>query len=239
MLQYLQKQRKTVTIGILGAMREEITPLLAKLSNIEEINYAGNTYYKAELSNHNLVIAYSKIGKVNSAITASVLCEHFKIQKLIFSGVAGGIDEDLNIGDLVYATKLLQHDLDLSAFGHPYGFVPESKVFFETDSKLCEIAIKVAKNNNIDLKPAIIASGDQFIASNERKDWIKDTFKANAIEMEGASVANVCSHFDLPLFVLRAISDSANDSADMDFDKFLETSAKVSAEFVINMIKEI
>lgn len=228
-----------MNIGILGAMREEIVPFLDKFENIKEITYAKNKYYKTTFNNHTLIIAYSKIGKVNSTITAIVMCEHFKVDKIIFSGVAGAIDSDLKIGDLVYASKLTQHDLDLSAFGHPYGFVPESKVFFETDKNLISTLHEVSKDINIPIKEAIIATGDQFIASSEKKSWIEQTFGANAIEMEGASVACVCDSFDVPLLVLRAISDSADGQADIDFDTFLEQSAQVSAKFVYELISKI
>jgi len=97
----------------------------------------------------------------------------------------------------------------------------------------------VAKENKIDLGKGVIATGDQFIASSEKKSWIEKTFQADALEMEGASVAVVCDSLNIPFFILRAISDSADDSADMDFDIFLEQSAKVSASFIMNMVKKL
>jgi len=229
-----------MTIGIMGAMREEIEPILKLVDKIdEEINYGQNIYYKAKFDNINLIIAYSKIGKVNSALTATIMIEKFKIDLLLFSGVAGAINENLNIGDLIIATKLCQHDLDITAFGHPFGYVPESKIFVETDKKLNQIAKNVANKLNKKLLEGVIATGDQFIASGEKKDWIKTTFNADALEMEGASVGFICDALGTPFFVLRAISDSADMDAGFDFDKFLDGSAKESAEFLIEMVKEI
>jgi adenosylhomocysteine/aminodeoxyfutalosine nucleosidase len=227
-------------IGIMGAMREEIEPILELVTEIDtEIDYANNKYYKAKYNNYELIIAYSKIGKVNSALTAATMIEKFNIDLLLFSGVAGAINENLKIGDLIIATKLCQHDLDITAFGHPYGYVPESKVFVETDEKLNNIAKKVAKKLNIKLLEGIIATGDQFIADNEKKDWIRKTFNADALEMEGASVGFVCDALNIPFFILRAISDSADMDAGFDFDKFLEGSAKNSAKFLIEMLEEL
>jgi adenosylhomocysteine/aminodeoxyfutalosine nucleosidase len=224
----------------MGAMREEIEPILDLVSEINtEIDYANNKYYKAKYNDYELIIAYSKIGKVNSALTAATMIEKFNIDLLLFSGVAGAINENLKIGDLIIATKLCQHDLDITAFGHPYGYVPESKVFVETDEKLNNIAKKVAKKLNIKLLDGIIATGDQFIADNEKKEWIRKTFNADALEMEGASVGFVCDALNIPFFILRAISDSADMDAGFDFDKFLEGSAKNSAKFLIEMLEEL
>jgi len=227
-------------IGIMGAMQEEIAPILDLVDKVEkEIDYAGNKYYKASFKNHILIIAYSKIGKVNSALTAATMIEKFNIEILLFSGVAGAINENLHIGDLIIATKLCQHDLDITAFGHPYGYVPESKIFVESDSNLNNIAKNVAKKLNLKLLEGIIATGDQFIADPAKKEWIKNTFNADAIEMEGASVGFVCDSLNIPFFILRAISDSADIDAGFDFDKFLEGSAKNSAKFLFNMLEEI
>jgi adenosylhomocysteine/aminodeoxyfutalosine nucleosidase len=227
-------------IGIMGAMREEIEPILELVDEISgEIDYGKNRYYKAHYYGVELIIAYSKIGKVNSALTASTMIEKFEIDILLFSGVAGAINSNLHIGDLIIATKLCQHDLDITAFGHPYGYVPESKIFVESNKTLNEIAKKVATKLNKKLIEGIIATGDQFIADSKKKEWIKETFQADAIEMEGASVGLVCDALGVPFFVLRAISDSADMDAGFDFDKFLESSAKESAKLLMEMVKEI
>ncbi len=226
-------------IAIMGAMPEEIAPLLKKVENIKKVEYANNAYYQATYKGKELVIAYSKIGKVFSSLTASTLIEKFGCSTLLFSGVAGAINPSLHIGDLIIADKLCQHDLDITIFGHPHGFVPEGAVFVETDIRLREIAKVVAEKNELTLIEGTIATGDQFVASNERKEFILSTFKADAIEMEGASVATVCDALNVPFFVLRAISDTANDDAGMDFDEFMVGSAIISANFILEMVENI
>ena len=223
-------------IAIMGAMAEEIEPLLSKVTDIKRVEYASNTYYEANYRGKEVVIAYSKIGKVFASLTATILIEKFGCDRLLFSGVAGAIDPDLEIGDLVIADGLCQHDLDITAFGHPHGFVPEGEVCIPTDPYLRNIARSVATKKSIKLKEGIIATGDQFVANIEKKNWIAKMFDAHALEMEGASVAVVRNALKIPFFILRSISDSADMDAGFDFDKFLEGSAKVSADFILEMV---
>ncbi len=226
-------------LAIMGAMPQEIAPILDEIGTYTTTKYAKNSYYEATYHGIDLVIAYSKIGKVFSALTAATMIEHFKADKLLFSGVAGAINQDLKIGDLIVATKLNQHDLDITAFGHPYGYVPEGSVYIKTDKKLIELSKKVAKEMNLNLKEGIIATGDQFIADEARKHWIKDTFNADALEMEGCSVGVVCEALDVDFFILRAISDAADMDANFNFDKFLESSADISAKFIMKMVDKL
>jgi adenosylhomocysteine/aminodeoxyfutalosine nucleosidase len=226
-------------LAIMGAMQEEVEPLLANFDNINIVEYANNKFYEVNYNGLDIVIAYSKIGKVFASLTASTMIEKFACDTLLFSGVAGGINPKLQIGDLIIADKLCQHDLDITAFGHPYGFVPEGKVFVETSKELREVAIKVANENNLKVIVGTIATGDQFVHSNERKEFIEETFNADALEMEGASVAVVCDALNIPFFVLRAISDTADMDAGFDFDEFLKSSAKNSADYLIKIVKEL
>jgi adenosylhomocysteine/aminodeoxyfutalosine nucleosidase len=226
-------------IAIMGAMPEEIEPLVVNLENVQEIDYADNTYYVGTYRGQEVVVAYSKIGKVFATLTAATLIEKFECDTLLFSGVAGAISPDLHIGDLVIAQGVCQHDLDITAFGHPHGYVPEGQVCTWSDSQLREIAHKVAYDKGVTLKEGIIATGDQFVADPERKAWIAETFKADALEMEGAAVAVVCHALEVPFFILRAISDSADMDAGFDFDAFLKSSAKISADFVLAMVDKM
>jgi len=226
-------------IAIMGAMPEEIEPLVSKLENVTTTVYAANKYYEGSYKGQDVVVAYSKIGKVFATLTATILIEKFSCDMLLFSGVAGAISDDLKIGDLIIADGLCQHDLDITAFGHPFGYVPEGDVCIPTDVALRNIAKKVAEAKGIRLKEGVIATGDQFVANPERKDWIGETFKAHALEMEGASVAVVCNALNVPFFILRAISDSADMDASFNFDAFLESSAKTSADFILTMVEEI
>ncbi|STQ86665.1 5'-methylthioadenosine/adenosylhomocysteine nucleosidase [Helicobacter muridarum] len=228
-----------MTIGIIGAMKEEIAPLIGKYNNHKETTIGGNTYYNIKYNEHNIIIAYSKIGKVHSAISALVMILHFDCKIIIFSGVAGALTKDLRVGDLVVATKLCQHDVDISAFGHALGFIPEGKLFYDGDSNLRKLANEIGKDMGIEIKEGIIASGDQFIANQNRKEFIISKFNAIAVEMEGASVACVCDNFGIPFCVFRSISDAADMDASISFDEFLDSSAKISADFVSRMIDKI
>ncbi len=226
-------------IAIMGAMPEEIAPILEKVGVYTTHEIAGNKYYTCRYDRHDLVIAYSKIGKVFSALTAATMIETFGAQTMLFSGVAGAISPQLAIGDLIVATRLCQHDLDITAFGHPYGYVPEGAQFVEADADLIQKAVAVAAEMGEKLHTGVIATGDQFVADPVRKAWIAETFAADALEMEGASVAVVCEALDVPFFILRAISDAADMDAGFDFDSFLESSAIISADFVMKMVEHI
>jgi len=235
-------------IAIMGAMVEEVDPflevsehepLLKYFKKHSDVHYAGNLYHEASYKEIDIVLSYSKIGKVNAALTAATMIEHFGCDMLLFTGVAGAVAPDLEIGDLVVATQLCQHDLDITAFGHPHGYVPEGKVYIEPSRELIRIAKTVADEKGITLKKGIIATGDQFIADDKRKAWIATTFDADAIEMEGAAVAQVCDALDVPFFVLRAISDTANMDATFDFDEFLKHSSQVSSSFIVAMLEKL
>lgn len=226
-------------LAVMGAMEEEIEPLLEHFNDVKVTEFAKNKYYEVTYNGLEIVIAYSKIGKVFASLTASTLIEKFGCDTLLFSGVAGGINPELKIGDLIIANKLCQHDLDITAFGHPHGFVPGGAVFVETSKELNSIAKEVASENGLKVIEGVIATGDQFVHSNERKEFIESTFKADALEMEGASVAVVCDALNVPCFILRAISDTADMDAGFDFDEFLKSSAKNSAEYLIKIINKL
>ncbi|WP_428023978.1 5'-methylthioadenosine/adenosylhomocysteine nucleosidase [Arcobacter sp.] len=226
-------------LAIMGAMEEEIEPLLAHFDNVNIVEFANNKYYEVSYNGLDIVIAYSKIGKVFASLTATTMIEKFGCDTLLFSGVAGGINPELKIGDLIIANKLCQHDLDITAFGHPHGYVPGGGVFVETSKELNEVAKKVALDNGLKVIEGTIATGDQFVHSTERKNFIESTFNADALEMEGASVAVVCDALNIPFFILRAISDTADMDAGFDFDEFLKSSAKNSADYLIKIVDEL
>ena len=226
-------------LAIMGAMQEEIDPLLNYFKDVKVAQFANNKYYETNYKGLDIVIAHSKIGKVFASLTAATLIEKFSCDTLLFSGVAGAINPSLNIGDLIIADKLCQHDLDITAFGHPFGYVPGGDVFVKTSQHLRDVAKKVANANNLKVIEGTIATGDQFVHSNDKKEFIKATFNADALEMEGASVAVVCDALNVPFFILRSISDSANGEANIDFDEFLNSSAKISSDYLIKIVDEL
>lgn len=226
-------------IGILGATSEEIAPLLEYYKDYKSIAFGGNTYYEVKLSDMTLIIAYSRIGKVHSALSACCMILHFGCEKMIFNGVAGGVNPNLKVGDLLLGLKLAQHDADITAFGHPFGFFSEGKIFYQTDETLNTLARQSAKEQKIPLFEGIIATGDQFINNKEKKEWIAKEFQADVIEMEGASVAVVCENLQIPLCVIRAISDSADEGAFASYDEFLDFSSQQSAKLIIKVIEKL
>ena len=226
-------------IAIMGAMPEEVAPILEKLGTYKTTKYADNEYYESIYNGVEVVVAYSKIGKVFSTLTASTMIQHFGCDKLLFSGVAGGINPELKIGDLIVATKLSQHDLDITAFGHPMGFVPGGSIFIDADKDLITLSKEVASELNKTVIEGVIATGDQFVHDSVVKDNIVKHFNADALEMEGASVATVCNALNVPFFILRAISDTADTDASFSFDEFMESSAVISAEFIMKMVDKV
>jgi adenosylhomocysteine/aminodeoxyfutalosine nucleosidase len=222
-------------IAIVGAMEIEIQPILKVLKNYKTIEFANNKYYLAEHNGKELIIAHSKIGKVFSTLTATVMISHFGAEAVLFTGVAGGL-KDLRVGDMVAATATAQHDVDITAFGYKVGFIPTSEIFIKTSNELLDIAKSVAKEQNITLNTGVIVTGDQFVHSAERKDFIAKEFDAKALEMEGASVNQVCNEFGVPCLILRSISDTADGEAPDNFDVFAKESAEKSAKFVLNML---
>jgi len=235
-------------IAIMGAMLEEVEPflelsehepLLKYFKKYNDIKHGGNIYHEAKYKEHNIVLGYSKIGKVNAALTAATMIEKFGAEIVLFTGVAGGINPKLKVGDLIAATQLCQHDLNITAFGHPHGYVPEGAVYVKPSTKLLRIAKEVADEKGIDLIGGVIATGDQFVSDEAKKEWIKTTFDADALEMEGAAVAVVCDAFSVPFFIMRSISDTADAGAVEDFDEFLKHSSQRSSSFVIAMLDKI
>ncbi len=234
-------------IGVIGAMKEEIEPLLNKFNNIEKINYANNDYYKIELNNGEniklIIITRSKIGKVFAAMTSTILIEKFKCNKIIFSGVAGGINLKLNIGDIIIGDKICQHDFDISAFGHNFGYIPENNkaeknIFFKSSSELNKLALELGRENGFKIHLGIIATGDQFISSKEKKEWIRNEFFADSIEMEGGAVAQVCSNYGIPFLIIRTISDTLEGN-EIDFNKFLIETGKIMSNFIYLLINRL
>ena len=166
-------------IALMGAMVEEVDPflrigdhepLLRYFKKHSDTEYGGNIYHEARYKDLDIVLSYSKIGKVNASLTAATMIEHFGCEMLLFTGVAGAVDPDLKIGDLIVATQLCQHDLDVTVFGHPHGYVPEGSVYVEPSRELLHIAKEVADSKGIELKKGVIATGDQFVADNKRKN---------------------------------------------------------------------
>ena len=237
----ITNQLSSKTIGIIGAMDEEVEILKSLLDIKETVTEAGMTFYKGILHNKEVVLARSGIGKVNAAVCAQLMITLFKIDYLINSGVAGTLHADINQGDIVISTDAVQHDVDTTVFGDPLGAIPRLGVtFFEADPALIALAEQAANNLNFDgvsLFKGRVASGDQFVAGGELKDRIQSHFAPSAVEMEGASIAHVAYLNQVPYVIIRAISDKADGSADMSYEEFLPLAAKHASALLEEMVK--
>lgn len=229
-------------IGIIGAMNEEIIELKSVMNNIEEEKVGNLVFYKGILEGKDVVLVEGGIGKVNAAICVTILIQHFKVDKVLFTGVAGGVDPRIDIGDIVIGDDLVEHDVDSTAFGYELGQLPRMKEFkFKTDRELFNLAYETAVEEfgKDRVWKGRIASGDQFVASVEKTKWLKDTFDAYCTEMEGAAVAHVCYVLNIPFLVIRAISDKANHDAKVDYPEFVKVAAKNSKTIIEGILKKM
>ncbi|WP_058485895.1 5'-methylthioadenosine/adenosylhomocysteine nucleosidase [Defluviitalea phaphyphila] len=229
-------------IGIIGAMEEEVIILRNKMHNKELKNIAGMDFYKGELEKQEVVLVRCGIGKVNAAICTQALIDNYHVDYIINTGVAGAVYKDLDIGDIVISSDCVQHDFDTTAFGEPIGIIPRmDESFFKSDEKLVKIAKDSAKKLSLKQKVYIgrIASGDQFISNLKQKETIWNNFNAYCAEMEGAAIAHTCYLNKVPFVIIRAISDKADHSADINFQEFVHKAAKNSNEMIIEILKNI
>lgn len=222
-------------IGIIGAMEIEVETLKKDMQIKREVKRAGMTFCEGSLKGHEAVVVRSGIGKVNAAVCTQILIDEFKVSKVINTGIAGSLDADINIGDIVISTDLVHHDMDAVNFGYPLGQIPQMEVFsFQADETLSKLAKKACKevNGTIQVFEGRIVSGDQFISDKEVKKKITDNFSAACTEMEGAAIAQAAYLNGVPFVVLRAISDKADDSAVMDYPEFEKQAANNCVKLV-------
>lgn len=225
-------------LGIIGAMSEELEILLKDMQLEEQKVRANMTFNKGKLWNQDVVAVVCGIGKVNAAICTQILISEFGANKVINVGVAGGIGKEIYPGDVVIANNLVEHDMDCSVFGDAIGQIPRMSTFdFKCDEALVSLAEKACKNiGEIKTFVGRIVSGDQFIASLEKIQWLEREFKALSCEMEGASIAHTCYVNNVPFVVIRSISDNANNGAHVDFEKFTPIAVKNSTAILKEMM---
>ncbi|WP_300329806.1 5'-methylthioadenosine/adenosylhomocysteine nucleosidase [Fusobacterium sp.] len=235
--------KETSKIGIIGAMDSEIDLLKKSMTDITSKKIGKITFYQGKLQNKDVVLFRTGIGKVNSAVGTDIAIREYGVNKIIFTGIAGAVDHSLNVLDLVISDKLAQHDFDLTAFGCPLGLIDEEESpFFYADKDLVEVAkksaVKVLGEDKVHIGTVI--SGDQFIADKEKVVNLGKTFEAKAVEMEGASVAQVAgSMYKVPFVVLRTISDKADGSAHMSYEDLKPVASDHSAKIVLEMLNNL
>ena len=246
----------------MGAMPEEIEGVVALLANLELTKMGKRNYFTGQINGIDVVVVFSRWGKVAAATTVTTLIHEFKITELLFTGVAGAIHSDLKIGDIVLGKRLIQHDMDARPLMKQYEIPLLSKTYIESDESHLEIATKainkVFENKSLHTvieteylnefnisKPRLfvgdIASGDQFFSSNEQKHALNSSLpEVLCVEMEGAAVAQVCCEYEIPFSIIRTISDVADDNSHIDFPAFIQKiSSKYAAEIIGNIFKQM
>lgn len=225
-------------IGIIGAMDVEVNGLVSRLENKNSETVSGITFYLGELLGKKVVIAKCGIGKVFAATCAEAMIIKYSPRLIINSGVGGALAKDLSTGDIVIADKLCQHDMDTSPIGDPVGLVSGiNRIWFETDERAVSILTDAAMSLSLNAKIGSIATGDRFVATKGLKDEIVNNFGASACEMEGCAIAQVAFINNTPFVVVRAISDSADGEASMDYPTFLGIAAKNSTNLTLSLVE--
>jgi adenosylhomocysteine nucleosidase len=228
-----------VDIGIIGAMEPEVEALIASIDNPSTEKVSGITFYTGKIGEKSVAIAKCGIGKVFAALCAQTMILKFAPDLLVNTGVGGALASGISTGDIVIASDLCQHDMDTSAIGDPKGLVSGiNMIYFEADKRAGEILLATAKSLSLNARLGRIASGDKFIASGEDKTRIITDFSADACEMEGCAIAQVAYVNGTPFAVVRAISDSADGEATMDYPTFLPIAAKNSTNLTLALVKE-
>ncbi|MEJ9218805.1 5'-methylthioadenosine/adenosylhomocysteine nucleosidase [Paenibacillus glucanolyticus] len=228
----------TQVIGLIGAMDEEVELLLGQLENKVTTVKAGVTYASGTLHGKQVVVCKSGVGKVNAAVTTQILIDSFGVSKILFTGVAGALHPDLNIGDIVISSSCMQHDMDVTPLGFARGMIPYQEVSdFPADQSLIELAEEACKELSVDhCVIGKVLSGDQFIASRETVQTLYEDLNGACAEMEGSAVAQVCYMNRVPYVVIRSMSDKADGSAHVNFPEFTVKASRRSHEIVNYML---
>lgn len=227
-----------MVIGIIGAMDEEVIELknVMKVTRVEK--KAAMEFFMGTLLDREVVIVRSGIGKVNAAVCTQILIDDFNVDMVINTGIAGGVNSEINPGDVVISTDVLHHDVDTTVFGDEIGQVPRMDTYsFKADEKLVDVALKSAsKMNEINVFSGRIISGDQFVADHSKITFFRDKFNAYAVEMEGAAIGHTCYLNNVPFVIIRSISDKADGTAGMDYETFKGMAIHNSVGILTNMI---
>lgn len=229
-------------IGIIGAMEVEVNHLIHSMdiNNVE--TYAGQKYYEGRLGKVEVVVVQCGVGKVRAAMSAQILCSTFKVTHLINTGIAGSLNNDINIGDLVVSKNVVMHDMNAVNFGYAIGQTPGLDVlYFEADPQLR----KLAEHAIAECAPEVhafagtVATGDEFVSTKEKKEWIRDTFHADCTEMEGCAIAECAYLNEVPFVIIRAISDKADESVTETYEVFEAKAAEHCAQIVCYMVENL
>ena len=212
-------------IGIIGAMEQEVAKIKEKMQDVTITSRARMDFYEGTLEGKKVVVVRSGIGKVNAGMCTQILADVFGVEAVINTGIAGSLNNDVNIGDIVLSTDVLHHDMDATVFGDPAGQIPRMDTLsFPADKELVKKAVAANEKANPDIHTFTgrVASGDQFISDKEVKERIVSLFHPMCVEMEGAGIAQAAYLNKVSYVIIRAISDKADNSATMDYPEFVK-----------------
>lgn len=229
-------------IGIIGAMEEEVNILKEKMSIDAVEKKASMEFFKGKLNDKDVVIVRSGISKVNAAVCTQILIDDFNVDCVINTGIAGSLQNKIDIGDIVISSDAMQHDVDATGFGYDPGVIPRMETsVFKADERLIELAKKVCEAEIPDIAAHVgrVVTGDQFISDREVKNKIESNFHGYCTEMEGAAIAQAAYLNNVPFVILRAISDKSDDSATVDYPAFEKKAIEHSVILVENMLKQL
>lgn len=228
-------------LGIIGAMDEEVSKLKEKMTDVEIKKKASMDFYRGKLMGKDVVVVRSGIGKVNAGICTQILVDEYLVDGVINTGIAGSLNADIDIGDMVLATDTVQHDVDATGFGYDLGVIPRMETStFIADEKLRDLAKECCERVNPDIKVFCgrVVSGDQFVSDKAKKQYILENFKGYCTEMEGAAIAQAAYLNNIPFLIIRAISDKADDSATEDYPTFEAKAIEHSVKLMIELVEK-
>ena len=227
-------------IGIIGAMEVEIQGLRAMLKQPQSTTLSGIEFVTGSLEETPVVLAVCGVGKVFAALCAQTMILHFGAEKVINTGVAGTLCRELGIGDVAISSDVVQHDMDISGLGEPYGFLNgPDLIHIPADPELVCLVEQVVREQGHTCQTGTIATGDQFLCDGARKTWIHDTFGALAGEMEGGSIGTVCYVNNVPFVIIRVMSDDADGNAPENFPAFAAQAAETSIQITAEVVRRL
>ena len=228
-------------LGVIGAMDVEVATLKEQMTNMTVRTIAGSEYCEGQLEGLDVVIVQCGVGKVNAAICAQILCSCYHVTHIVNTGIAGSLNAQLDIGDFVISRDAVYHDMDATNFGYPMCQVPGISVLsFPADEMLVEEAYEAANQaHSGHVQIGRVATGDQFVAQKALKEKIIANTGAYCTEMEGAAIAHTAWKNGIPFVIIRAISDKADDSAEMDYPTFEAAAAQRCAQVTRSLAKRL
>lgn len=227
-------------IGIIGAMNIEIDGLKAIMNDKCDKKIANITYTKGTVFGKDIVVAVCGEGKVNAAMCAQAMIDMFNPSMIINTGVGGGVKDGFNVCDVLSADSVVQHDMDMSPLGYEAGYICGIYgIEIRCDKTIADLLFDCITDCDIPCHRGVVATGDQFISSNEKKSWLVEKFNASVCEMEGGAIGQVCTLNNVPFGILRAISDSGDDEACMSFPEFAARAAENSIKALTLFLERV